>query len=81
MVKMPRFETSCFQTGVKTYVTETGQQLPPSNVTLVTRVGVGYDPSQNAENPIKAEDRKHPQINEDVTAPTMFLCAMASMVI
>ena len=48
---------------------------------LITRVWVGYDPSQNAENPIKAEDRKHPQINEDVTATTMFLCAMASMVI
>ena len=32
MVKMPRFETSCLETGVKTLVTETGQQLPPSNV-------------------------------------------------
>ena len=30
MVKMPRFETSCSETGVKTLVTETGQQLPPS---------------------------------------------------
>ena len=30
MVKMPRFETSCLETGVKTLVTETGQQLPPS---------------------------------------------------
>ena len=32
MVKMPRFETSCFEMGVKTLVTETGQQLPPSMV-------------------------------------------------
>ena len=32
MVKMPRFETFCFETGVKTLVTETGQQLPPSIV-------------------------------------------------
>ena len=31
MVKMPRFETSCLETGVKTLVTEAGQQLPPSN--------------------------------------------------
>ena len=31
MVKMPHFETSCLETGVKTLVTETGQQLPPSN--------------------------------------------------
>ena len=30
MVEMPRFETSCLETGVKTLVTETGQQLPPS---------------------------------------------------
>ena len=30
MVKMPRFETYCLETGVKTLVTETGQQLPPS---------------------------------------------------
>ena len=30
MVKMPRFETICLQTVVKTLVTETGQQLPPS---------------------------------------------------
>ena len=34
MVKMPRFETSCFETGVKTLVTEMGQQLPPSNPEL-----------------------------------------------
>ena len=33
MVKMPRFETSCLETGIKTPVTETGQQLPPSQVT------------------------------------------------
>ena len=32
MVKMPRFETYCLETGVKTLVTETGQQLPPSLV-------------------------------------------------
>ena len=32
MVKMPRFETYCLETGVKTLVTETGQQLPPSYV-------------------------------------------------
>ena len=30
MVKMPRFETYCLETGFKTLVTETGQQLPPS---------------------------------------------------
>ena len=36
MVKMPRFETSCLETGVKTLVTETGQQLPPSNGTKTT---------------------------------------------
>ena len=30
MVEMPRFETSCLETGVKTLVTEMGQQLPPS---------------------------------------------------
>ena len=30
MVKMPRFETYCLETGVKALVTETGQQLPPS---------------------------------------------------
>ena len=43
MVKMPRFETYCLETGVKTLVTETGQQLPPS---LLTNGGyhapVGY---------------------------------------
>ena len=27
---MPRFETYCLETAVKTLVTETGQQLPPS---------------------------------------------------
>ena len=32
MVEMPRFVTSCLETGVKTQVTETGQQLPPSYV-------------------------------------------------
>ena len=32
MVKMPRFETFSFETGVKTLITETGQQLPPSLV-------------------------------------------------
>ena len=31
MAKLPRFETFCLQTGVKTLVSETGQQLPPSN--------------------------------------------------
>ena len=31
MVEMPRFVTTCLETGVKTQVTETGQQLPPSN--------------------------------------------------
>ena len=30
MVELPRFETSCLQTGVKNLVSETGQQLPPS---------------------------------------------------
>ena len=30
MVKLSRFETFCLQTGVKTLVSETGQQLPPS---------------------------------------------------
>ena len=30
MVKMPPYESSCLETGVKTLVTETGQQLPPS---------------------------------------------------
>ena len=35
MVKLPRFETSCLQTGVKTLVSETGQQLPPSLVELL----------------------------------------------
>ena len=30
MVKMPHFETSCLETGIKILVTETGQQLPPS---------------------------------------------------
>ena len=34
MVKMPRFETSSLETGVKTIVTETGQQLPPSYIIL-----------------------------------------------
>ena len=29
-LEMPRFETSCLETGVKTLVTETGQQMPPS---------------------------------------------------
>ena len=32
MVKLPRFETSCLQTGVKALVSEMGQQLPPSYV-------------------------------------------------
>ena len=32
MVKTPRFETSSLETGIKTMVTETGQQLPPSTV-------------------------------------------------
>ena len=32
MVRMPRFKTSCLKTGVKTLVTEMGQQLPPSIV-------------------------------------------------
>ena len=32
MVKMPRFETYCLETGVKTLVTEMGQLLPPSIV-------------------------------------------------
>ena len=32
IVKMPRFETYCLETGVKTLVTEMGQQLPPSLV-------------------------------------------------
>ena len=36
MVKMPRFETFCLQTGFKTLVTETGQQLPPSIVCFNT---------------------------------------------
>ena len=31
-VEMPCFVTSCLETGVKTLVTETGQQLPPSYV-------------------------------------------------
>ena len=35
MVKMPCFETSCLETGVKTLVTETGQQLPPSKLSLI----------------------------------------------
>ena len=35
MVKMPRFETYCLETGVKTLVTETGQQLPPSIVSTL----------------------------------------------
>ena len=30
MVKLSHFETSCLQTGVKTLVSEMGQQLPPS---------------------------------------------------
>ena len=30
MVKMPCFKTYCLETGVKTLVTEIGQQLPPS---------------------------------------------------
>ena len=34
MVKMPCFETSCLETGIKTLVTETGQQLPPSYLSL-----------------------------------------------
>ena len=38
MVKMPRFETSCLEMGVKTLVTETGQQLPPS---IITAVNIG----------------------------------------
>ena len=33
MVEMPHFETYCLETGVKTLVTETGQQLPPSFTT------------------------------------------------
>ena len=36
MVKMPRFVTSCLETGIKTLVTETGQQLPPSIVSKVS---------------------------------------------
>ena len=32
MFKLPRFKTSCLQTGVKILVIETGQQLPPSIV-------------------------------------------------
>ena len=32
MIEMPRYETYCLETGVKTLVTETGQQLPPSQV-------------------------------------------------
>ena len=31
MIKMPRFEAYCLETGVKALVTETGQQLPPSS--------------------------------------------------
>ena len=38
MVRMPRFETSCLEMGVKTLVTETGQQLPPSSVWLFHRM-------------------------------------------
>ena len=38
MVKMPRFETSCLETGVKTLVTEMGQQLPPSYVMSMTEL-------------------------------------------
>ena len=34
MVKMHPFETSCLQTGVKTLVTETEQQLPPNTDVL-----------------------------------------------
>ena len=35
MVKVPRYETYCLETGVKTLVTVTGQQLPPSIVLFV----------------------------------------------
>ena len=38
MVKMPRFETYCLEMGVKTLVTETGQQLPPSTVFLIKTI-------------------------------------------
>ena len=38
MVKMPCFETSCLETGVKTLVTETGQQLSPSIVVGYTKL-------------------------------------------
>ena len=34
MVKMPHFDTSCLETGIKTLVTEMGQQLPPSIIIL-----------------------------------------------
>ena len=41
MVKMPRFETSCLETGIKTLATETGQQLPPSidSTDLTSQIG------------------------------------------
>ena len=42
MVKMPRFETSCLETGIKTLVTETGQQLPPSIVRFQGVQGLLY---------------------------------------
>ena len=38
MVKMPRFETYCLEMGVKTLVTETGQQLPPSSVCVYLHI-------------------------------------------
>ena len=40
MVKMPRFETYCLETGVKTLVTEMGQQLPPSIVRFVNKTTI-----------------------------------------
>ena len=35
LVKLPCFETFCLQTGVKTLVSETGHQLPPSLVSFL----------------------------------------------
>ena len=46
------------------------------NVTII-----GYGQSQNAKNPIKTEDRKHPQIDEKVPATSVLLCVAASLVI
>ena len=43
--KWTHFVTSCLETGVKTLVTETGQQLPPS---IVKQVTLFWDQELNA---------------------------------